>query len=115
MLLVRMRQDIATLQRLREEPEDIVTNQQSALRAARTRGVRLHAIDGRPLALLLVAIADDRRDGAAGLALGRSHFRVGPLLRCERGADNRGSESGSEGWKRSDEVRSRDGKTVQHH
>jgi hypothetical protein len=70
-VLVGMRKDISALQCLREEPKDVVDNQKCRLRLLGAGGIRLHAIDGDPLALLLVALADDRRNGAASLGLRR--------------------------------------------
>lgn len=71
MLLVAVRKDVGTLEGLREKAEDVVDDEEGGLCVLGTGGVGLHAIDGGPLALLLVALADDRRDGAASLRLRR--------------------------------------------
>jgi hypothetical protein len=68
-----MRQDVGTLDGLREETKNIVYDEQSTFRVLGSRGVRLHAFDGRVLALLLIAIGDDGRDCTAGFALGGCH------------------------------------------
>lgn len=58
-----------TLQCLREEAENVVHNQNCCLCTAGSSGVCLHAIDGDPFALLLVAIANDRWNCAASVGL----------------------------------------------
>ena len=70
-VLVRVSKDISALKRLWEESKDVVDDQQCGLCVLRASGVCLHAIDGDPLALLLVALADNRGDGAASLGLCR--------------------------------------------
>lgn len=70
-VLVRVREDVGTLESLREEPKDIVDDQQCGLSILGTGGVCLHAVDGDPFALFFVALAHDRRDGAASLGLCR--------------------------------------------
>ena len=82
MLLVAIREYIRALNRLREESEDVIYNKQRALRILRPGLVRLHAVDGRPLALFLVALRDDGRDGAAGVGLHGEW--VDGQLRCGR-------------------------------
>lgn len=70
-LLVRVCEDIGALQRLREETENVVNNQESGFGVLGAGGICLHAIDGDPLALLLVTLSDDGRDGAASFRLCR--------------------------------------------
>lgn len=70
-VLVRVCENVGTLQRLWEETEDVVDNQEGRFRILGTCGIRLHAIDGDPLALLFVALGDDGRDGAASFGLCR--------------------------------------------
>lgn len=69
-----MRQDISALDRLREETEDVVYDQECALSRARSAGVRLHAIDCDILALSLVALGLDWRYGAASVGLLGGHL-----------------------------------------
>lgn len=64
-LLVTVCKNVGTLQCLWEETEDIVDNQESLLRVLRSSRVGLHSINGDPLALLFVAIANNWRHGAA--------------------------------------------------
>jgi hypothetical protein len=66
-VLVRVREDISTLECLREESKDVVDDQQCGLSILGAGGVRLHAIDSDPFALLFVALAHDWRNGAASL------------------------------------------------
>lgn len=66
-----MREDVGALECLWEEAEDVVHDKQCRLCVLGTSGIRLHAIDSDPLALLFVALADDRWDGAASLGLRR--------------------------------------------
>ena len=70
-VLVRVREDVGTLESLREESKNVVDNQQCRLSILGAGGVCLHAVDGDPFALLFVALAHDRRDGAASLGLCR--------------------------------------------
>jgi len=72
--LVRVGQDIGSLDGLREEAEDVVDDEQSALCAGRTSLVGLHAINGDPFSLLLVALGDHRRNGTAGVGLHTGSF-----------------------------------------
>jgi hypothetical protein len=70
-VLVRVCEDVGTLQRLWEETEDVVDDQERGFGVLGTSGISLHAIDGDELALLLVALGDDGRDGAASFGLCR--------------------------------------------
>jgi hypothetical protein len=82
-VLVRVCEDIGTLQRLWEETEDVVDNQESRFGVLGTGGIRLHAIDGDPLALLFVALGDDGRDGAASFGLCRHGCELScVVVRC---------------------------------
>lgn len=56
-----------TLQCLREEAKDVIDYENGRFRTARSSGVCLHAIDGDPFTLLLIAIADDRWNSAASV------------------------------------------------
>jgi hypothetical protein len=70
-----VREDVGTLECLREEPEDIIDNQQRGFGILRAGGIGLHAIDGDPFTLLFVALAHDWRDAAASLGLRRHVFK----------------------------------------
>jgi len=70
-VLVGVCEDVGTLQRLWEETEDVVDDQKSRFGVLGTSGICLHAVDGDKLALLLVALGDDGRNGAASFGLCR--------------------------------------------
>ena len=69
LLFVTICQDVSTLKRLWEEAEDVVDDKDSRLCVARTGSICLHAINGDPLALLLVTLSHYWRDSAASMGL----------------------------------------------
>lgn len=70
-VLVGVCKDVGTLESLREMAKYVKNDQQRGLSILGASGVCLHAVDGDPFALLFVALAHDRRDGAASLGLCR--------------------------------------------
>src|ERR1700761_9619218 len=69
LFLIAVRQDISALKRLWEETEDVVDHEDARLRAARARGVCLHAINSGVFTLFLIAVAYNRWHCAAGVRL----------------------------------------------
>jgi hypothetical protein len=108
-VLVRVCEDISTC----KPTEYIIDNKQCRLRLFGASSICLHAINGDPLALLLVAFADNWRNGAASLGLCR-HVRessgtgleglkfetCSESVVCGEGSEGkRLGEMGSQGWK----------------
>lgn len=68
-LFVCVRENVRALQRLREETEDVIDDEDGGLGRAGSGDICLHAIDGLVVSLGRVALANDGRDSAAGVGL----------------------------------------------
>lgn len=113
-VLVRVREDVGTLDGLWEEAKNVINDQQCGFSILGSSGVGLHAVDGDPFALLFVALAHDWRDGAASLGLCR-HGCESPRAVClgwmfETCSEN-GVDGGGSGRKGLGDLRSEDGES----
>jgi len=73
MFLVRVGENIGPLDRLREETEDVVNDENALTGRGWSRTVGLQAVDGDVLALLFITLADDCRGVAASCRLSVRH------------------------------------------